>query len=211
MSVGYVKICDFTINFWYEINLLFVHSNIQINSELAKNPLVILSLKVIGSLSRNFYKHQSLLIFASLMHKQKDKVDQFRLRQVIIAALLFMMIGTVLELYLLDHYEDALQLIPILCIGTSLLLMIILLVRKSNVVIRLFQIVLSITALSGLYGTFLHLRANFEFEQEMKPTAENWDVFVESLSGALPSLAPASMIVLALIGYAYLILIKQQQ
>jgi len=44
----------------------------------------------------------------------------------------------------------------------------------------------------------------------MKPTATKWELFSESLSGALPTLAPMSMLVLALIGYSYLILIKQQ-
>ena len=51
---------------------------------------------------------------------------------------------------------------------------------------------------------------SFTFEQDMKPTANFWELFLESLSGALPTLAPMSMIVLALIGYSYLILIKQQ-
>ncbi|MDX1314396.1 MAG: hypothetical protein R3356_02740, partial [Eudoraea sp.] len=45
---------------------------------------------------------------------------------------------------------------------------------------------------------------------EMTPSAKGWDLFVESLSGALPALAPGSMIVLALIGYSYLILLKQK-
>ncbi|MEO1715042.1 MAG: hypothetical protein AAFU60_17060, partial [Bacteroidota bacterium] len=70
-------------------------------------------------------------------------------------------------------------------------------------------ITLLLTALSGVYGAYLHLQANYEFEQEMRPSAENWDLLVESLSGALPALAPASMIVLALIGYSYSMLIKQ--
>ena len=68
-----------------------------------------------------------------------------------------------------------------------------------------------LTALSGVYGTFLHLRANFEFEQEMKPTETGLNLFLESLSGALPALAPGSLIALALIGYSYLILLKQKQ
>ena len=67
-----------------------------------------------------------------------------------------------------------------------------------------------LTSLSGIYGAFLHLQANYEFEQDMKPTANFWELFSESLSGALPTLAPMSMVVLALIGYSYLILIKQQ-
>lgn len=117
-----------------------------------------------------------------------------------------------MELYLLGHYEDIQQLIPILCIGVSLILVVVLFFRRTDLTIGLFKIVLAISALSGVYGAFLHLRANFEFEQEMKPTAGNWDLILDSLSGALPALAPGSMIALALIGYIYLlILIKQKQ
>ena len=61
----------------------------------------------------------------------------------------------------------------------------------------------------GVYGTFLHLKENYQFEVEMKPTAKTFDLFLESLSGALPSLAPLSLLAMALIGYAYLKLTKQ--
>ena len=145
------------------------------------------------------------------MQKQKSKTERFSLMQVIVAALLFMMFGTALELYLLDHYEDVLQLIPILCIGVSILLVFILFFRRTKLTTGIFKLVMVLTALSGVYGTFLHLRANYEFEQEMKPGAEAWELFTESLSGALPTLAPASMIVLALLGYSYLILLKQKR
>ena len=145
------------------------------------------------------------------MREQKIKTERFSLKQVITVALLFMMAGTAMELYLLEHYEDVLQLIPILCIGIALLLVIILLFRRTSITMGLFKLVLGATALSGVYGTFLHLRANYEFELEMKPTVKGWDLFLESLSGALPSLAPGSMIVFALIGYSYLILLKQKQ
>ncbi|MEO1653639.1 MAG: hypothetical protein AAFU64_08845, partial [Bacteroidota bacterium] len=127
------------------------------------------------------------------------------------ATLLFMMLGTAMELYLLDHYEDTLQLIPLLCIGLSLLVFIILLFQKTKFLRLAFQILMVLTALSGMVGAYLHFQANFEFEQEMKPTAGIWDLLTESLSGALPTLAPGSMIVLALIGYSYLILLKHKQ
>lgn len=135
---------------------------------------------------------------------------KYSVRQVIAAALLFMMPGTLIELYLLEHYEDWQQLIPLLCIGSALVLMGILFFRQTKVVTGLFLVAMLTTALSGVYGTILHLQANLEFEQEMKPTAQTWDLLVESLSGALPALAPASLIVLALIGYSYIILIRQR-
>ena len=143
------------------------------------------------------------------MQHKKVTSEKFSVKQIIVLALLFMMVGTLLELYLLDHYEDAYQLIPVLCIAFSLINLIILLF-KSKKIINLFKLMLVLTSLSGVYGVFLHLQSNFEFEQEMKPTATNWELFSESLSGALPTLAPMSMLVLAFIGYSYLILIKQQ-
>jgi hypothetical protein len=145
------------------------------------------------------------------MQGQTKNTNWGRLKQVITVTLLFMMVGTLLELYLLEHYEGVWQFIPLICIGASLLTMVPLLFFSTTVLIFLYQILLGATALSGLAGIFFHLRANFEFEQEMKPTAENWDLLVESFSGALPALAPASMVVLALIGYSYLLLIKQKK
>lgn len=132
------------------------------------------------------------------------------LNGVIISAMLFILFGTAMELYLLGHYEDFYQLIPLVCIGSALLVFVILFFKRAIWVMRLFKIIIVLTALSGIYGIGLHLQANYEFEQELKPTASVWNLLAESLSGALPTLAPGSMIVLALIGYSYTILLKQK-
>ncbi len=144
------------------------------------------------------------------MKSQEQNSNLKRISQLVLVVFLFMLIGTVLELYLLGHYEDTLQLIPILFIALSLCLMVVLVFTKARIATRIFKLVLVVTALSGLYGTYLHLQANFEFEHDMTPTASNWDLFLESLSGALPALAPLSMVVLALIGYTYLLITKQK-
>ena len=99
------------------------------------------------------------------MQHKKVTSEKFSVKQIIVLALLFMMVGTLLELYLLDHYEDAYQLIPVLCIAFSLINLIILLFKKSKKIINLFKLVLVLTSLSGVYGVFLHLQSNFEFEQ----------------------------------------------
>lgn len=133
------------------------------------------------------------------------------LNAAITSALLFILFGTSMELYLLGHYEGFYQLIPFVCIGVALLLFVILFFNRTVLVRRLFKTVIVLTALSGVYGMGLHLHANYEFEKELKPHADRWYLLAESLSGALPILAPGSMIVLALIGYSYLILLKQKQ
>ena len=133
------------------------------------------------------------------------------MKKLVIVAILFMALGTGLELYLLGHYEDAMQLIPLVSILLVLLTFTILLFRRSKVLMFVYQLLLVVSALSGLVGTFLHLKANVEFESEMKPTADSWTIFVESLSGALPALAPGSMLLFALIGYLYVLLINHNE
>ena len=145
------------------------------------------------------------------MQKNKVNSERYSLKQVIVLAFLFMMIGTLLELYLLNHYEDTLQLIPVFCIAIALINSIFIYFKRSKVTFNIFKVVLFLTSLSGLYGVFLHLQANYEFEQEVTPTANFWELILESISGAFPALAPLSMVVLALIGYSYLILINQKQ
>ena len=145
------------------------------------------------------------------MQKNKVNSERYSLKQVIVLAFLFMMIGTLLELYLLNHYEDTLQLIPVFCIAIALINSIFIYFKRSKVTFNIFKVVLFLTSLSGISGVFFHLQANYEFEQEIKPTANFWELFLESISGAFPALAPLSMVVLALIGYSYLILINQKQ
>lgn len=166
--------------------------------------------KVFKILLPCFYYHLSLLTFEAIMQIKYDKRGKCGIRQILLTTFLLMLSGTAFELYLLDHYEGFSQLIPLLCIFSSTVLVLVLSLQKKDRLISFFQFILLLTACSGLYGTLLHLQANYEFELEMKPTETNWNLFVESLSGALPALAPCSLIVLALIGYSYSILLKQK-
>ena len=149
-----------------------------------------------------------MLTFRESMHNQAHINHKSKVKPVLILALVFMLFGTALELYLLHHFESVQQAIPLICIGVLLLLVALTFFGWMRGVLRFFKLALILTALSGLYGTFLHLRANYEFEQEMRPTANNWDLFLESMSGALPALAPCTMVVLALIGYTYILLLN---
>ena len=132
-------------------------------------------------------------------------------KQIIFIALLFIMFGTLIELYLINHYEDILQLIPILIIIIALINLFFLFFRVSKTSKKLFKFILVLVSFVGLFGFILHLKANYEFEQEMRPSSNWTDLFVESLSGALPVIAPLSMIILSLIGYSYLIILNQSK
>lgn len=67
-------------------------------------------------------------------------------KQVITLALLFIMFGTLIELYLINHYEDILQLIPILIISIALINLFYLFFRVSKTSKKLFKFVLVLVA-----------------------------------------------------------------
>ena len=142
--------------------------------------------------------------------KQKVKYLDVKITRLILIAIVFMSVGLSIELYLLEHYEGILQFIPIICVSLGLILSLILFKFRNTTIQILFHTSLILMVTSGLAGIFLHLKANYEFEKEIRPSINGMDLFMESLSGALPSLAPGSLILLALIGYSYTLLIKQQ-
>jgi hypothetical protein len=119
--------------------------------------------------------------------------------------------GSIIELYLIKHYEDVIQIIPIFCLGVSLGSLIILYFRVSKLTINLFKASLSVISFVGLLGVILHLNSNFQFEKEMRPSSSTMDLFIESLSGALPALAPLNLVLLAMVGYSYVLTINQKR
>lgn len=129
-----------------------------------------------------------------------------RANRLITVTLFFMATGTLSELLLLEHYEDEWQLVPIVLIGASLLLFLILHLTISESVFKIFNILMIACIFSGFLGVWFHLKANIEFESELHPTASGWSLMIDSLSGALPALAPGSMIAFGLVGYLYTIL-----
>ena len=55
---------------------------------------------------------------------------------------------------------------------------------------------------AGIVGVALHYQSNVEFELEMYPSMEGMELFRNSMTGALPTLAPGSMIYIGLVGLA---------
>lgn len=127
------------------------------------------------------------------------------LYRLLLAIFVFGIIGVAAELLLLEHFEDALQLIPFgvmaLGIGAALAWA----RRPSRASLRTFQGVVALFAASGAAGVLLHYRGNVEFELEMEPTARGLALFQEALMGATPALAPGTMLLLAAVGYAAIV------
>lgn len=124
------------------------------------------------------------------------------LQRVLLAIFFFGVMGTSAELLLLGHFEDALQFIPIVLLATGVVVPAWYVARPGRSSLRAFQATLALFVVSGLAGVYLHYRGNVEFEKERDPTLGGLQLFWEAMTGATPALAPASMLLLAAIGYA---------
>lgn len=130
--------------------------------------------------------------------------DQNRQYSMVLLIFLLFHIGSILELVLLSHYESFWQSLPLitLCLGlVSLFLR-----SWSLEIVKFFYLS---TILAGVLGVFLHLKNNWEFEQEMYAGITAGELFISSFSGALPALAPGTLIPIGLLGF-HLIQLKSK-
>jgi len=121
-------------------------------------------------------------------------------RRYLLYILLFGAVGLLAELYLLDHYEDWRQWIPLVLIVAGTTAGVWLAVRPSHGAVRTFRILLAAYVPAGLLGVYFHFQSNVEFEQELHPNSAGLELVTESLGGAMPTLAPGAMIMLGLLG-----------
>ena len=124
------------------------------------------------------------------------------LRGLILAVLLLGMLGTLAELYLLEHNEDWWQLAPMYLLAVGPFAVVWSLLKPGPASLRSLQALMVLYVLAGAIGTYQHYTGNVEFELEMYPSRAGFELFWESLKGATPALAPGTMTLFGLLGLA---------
>ena len=133
------------------------------------------------------------------MHETLDTV-----RRVLLAILIIGLVGTAAELLLLDHDEEAIQLVPLALILVAFAAISWHALDQGGASLRLFRIVLVLFIVAGGLGVVLHYRANVEFQREVDPSIAGRALLVKAMKAkAPPALAPGTMTQLGLIGLAY--------
>lgn len=129
------------------------------------------------------------------------------IRRALFAILAFGLIGTEVDLLLLEHFEDWTQYLPLVLLGVALLVQLWYVAARSRTSIRAsvrtLQALMWLFVASGLVGIVLHYRGNMEFEREMSPAIAGLELFKAAMMGATPALAPGQMVQLGLIGLAW--------
>ncbi len=123
------------------------------------------------------------------------------MRKFIIGIFLLSLIGTGIELLLLDHVEGIWQATPLIIMLVSLPILLWHIISPSPLSKIVLRSVMGVCILSGILGIFLHYKGNSEFELEMYPSMAGWELFWKVIKGATPVLAPGTMIGLGLLGW----------
>lgn len=121
-------------------------------------------------------------------------------RRLALGLLIFGETGVLLELLLLGHYEDPWQWTPLALISVGLLASAWIAARPGAVSLRVFGWLMAAHVAAGGVGLFLHIKANVEFELELHPDNAGWTLVAETMTGAIPALAPGTMFLLGLLG-----------
>ena len=126
------------------------------------------------------------------------------LRRLLLAILLFGLVGTATELTLIGHDEDGWQMIPLVVLTMAIVACVVMLgTRASTSVVPMFRGAMLLLMLSGAIGAVLHYRANMEFKLEMDPSLGGSALFWSVIRAkAPPALAPGNMALLGLLGLA---------
>jgi hypothetical protein len=142
-----------------------------------------------------------------MMHDDVPGGDTGTLRVVrglLLAILLIGFIGTLAELFLLEHDEDAWQLIPIALLSAGTLAVTWTAVAPGAMAWRVFRVLMVLFVAAAGLGLFFHYRANVEFQRETDPSLASTALFWKVMAAkAPPALAPGVMAQLGLVGLVY--------
>lgn len=125
------------------------------------------------------------------------------LRRGLLALLAFGSAGILVELVLLEHYDEPFQYTPLVLLVLTLGSILWHWLDGQKRSLRAFQIVMLLLIIAGTVGIALHFDGNFEFEKELNPDSAGLEFWVEVLRGATPTLAPGTLVQFGLLGLLY--------
>jgi len=123
-----------------------------------------------------------------------------RFRRSLLLLLIGGTLGIAIELILLGHFEDWEQWVPLALLGTGLVSTVwIWSSPASRAALRSLLAVAWLQIAGGMLGLYFHLQSNAEFELEMRPNQPVSELVVETLTGAVPAVAPGALAFLGML------------
>lgn len=106
-------------------------------------------------------------------------------------------LGTIVELALSGHYEEPTQWIPFALCSLGAVTAGAAYLRPRRTTLWALRGAMGLLAIGAGLGVWLHLIGNYEFEAEIRPTAEMGEILWNAIQGGSPLLAPGLLLVTA--------------
>jgi hypothetical protein len=125
-----------------------------------------------------------------------------RLRRFLLAFSILLLGGSLVELFLVEHMEDAVQLVPFVLCGLGALAALAALFRPRRATLLALRVSMAVVFCGSLFGVYQHVSHNFAFQKEVNPNATSGETVRAALGGANPLLAPGILAVAAALALA---------
>jgi hypothetical protein len=133
-----------------------------------------------------------------------DTVALERLRLWIVGVIVLGLVGTMTELLLLEHDEEALQFVPLVLMVLGAVALAWHAISKDTASLRTLQVIMGLFVLSGFAGMAAHFHGSMEYQLELNPDLSAGELLDKiARAKAPPLLAPGMMIQMGLLGLAY--------
>ncbi|MGE0443775.1 MAG: hypothetical protein AB7P99_01000 [Vicinamibacterales bacterium] len=125
------------------------------------------------------------------------------LRRILLLLVGLGVVGTAADLVLLEHYADWWQLAPFALLAAALASAVWLALAPGRGAVAAVRGAMLLLMACGVLGLWRHYTANIEFEREIAPESSGITLVWSAVRGAAPpTLAPAALIHLGLLGLA---------
>jgi hypothetical protein len=129
-----------------------------------------------------------------------EVLSRLRLFLLVLSVMLFG--GTLVELFLIEHWQDAIQLIPFVLCGLGMLAVLAALLRPRRATLLALRVLMVAVALGSLFGIYEHVTDNLALQREINPGQPTSELVLNTLGGANPLLAPGTLAVAAVLALA---------
>ena len=140
---------------------------------------------------------------ASTLDPEREQDLSVTLRKILLGITWLGIIGLILELVFIEHWEKRWQVIPLVLLGMSMLAVIAVTWWPRDQTLRVFRIVMAFCVIAAPFGIWQHYSGNVEFELERRRELRGAPLMWKSLHGATPVLAPGALAQLGLLGLAF--------
>lgn len=125
------------------------------------------------------------------------------IRRALLAILVLGLVGTEIELFLLQHTDGFWQLVPVIVVGAALAVVLWCAVSPSAAALATLRTTMGVFMIAGIVGVIQHFTGNIGYEKESNPGLSGAELYRLAAMGSTPLLAPGVMLQLGLVGLLY--------